>query len=87
MQVKALVAAAGSNFNKQIKDLRLQVKGLKETPMSLSENLEERALASILSIISMFYYYVLYIWAHINVIQHDTYVTYVYIRYISYDLT
>ena len=37
MQVKALVAAAGSNFNKQIKDLRLQVKGLKETPMSLSE--------------------------------------------------
>lgn len=45
-KVKALVAAAGANFNKQIKELRQQVKSLREEavhPVSLgSQNLEER---------------------------------------------
>eukprot|EP00913_Durusdinium_trenchii_P022518 g21153.t1 len=46
-KVKALVAAAGANFNKQIKDLRQQVKGLREEttqasgPVGLG-SLEER---------------------------------------------
>lgn len=45
-KVKALVAAAGANFNKQIRELKSQVKTLREEsvqPMSLgSDSLEER---------------------------------------------
>eukprot|EP00437_Effrenium_voratum_P016629 CAMPEP_0181458826 /NCGR_PEP_ID=MMETSP1110-20121109/32510_1 /TAXON_ID=174948 /ORGANISM="Symbiodinium sp., Strain CCMP421" /LENGTH=387 /DNA_ID=CAMNT_0023583327 /DNA_START=69 /DNA_END=1233 /DNA_ORIENTATION=- len=43
-KVKALVAAAGANFNKQIKELRQQVKTLKEEaarPTSLADGFEE----------------------------------------------